>query len=75
MPHLIDRTTLDPANTGVTAVTVVAPAAWQAEIYALAALLSGPAGARAGLRRWGVDGIVVEDRGPIRASRRLHRRP
>ena len=75
MHHLIDPATLDPADTGVTAVTVIAPAAWQAEVYALAALLSGPAHARADLRRWGVDGIVVEDRGRIRASHRLRRRP
>jgi thiamine biosynthesis lipoprotein len=75
MHHLIDPTTLDPAHTGVTAVTVIAPAAWQAEVYALAALLSGPARARADLRRWGVDGIVVEDGGRIRASRRLRPRP
>jgi thiamine biosynthesis lipoprotein len=75
MHHLIDPTTLDPANTGVSAVTVIAPTAWQAEIYALAALLSGPARARAELDRWGVDGVLVEDGGRIRASRRLRRRP
>ncbi|MBW3605111.1 MAG: FAD:protein FMN transferase [Actinobacteria bacterium] len=75
MHHLIDPTTLDPANTGVTAVTVIAPAAWQAEVYALAALLSGPARACADLRRWGVDGLVVQDCGRVRASRRLRRRP
>jgi len=75
MHHLIDPTTLDPADTGVTTVTVVAPAAWQAEVYALAALLSGPRQALAELRRWGVDGLVVDDRGHVRASRRLRRRP
>lgn len=73
--HVIDPTTLDPADTGATAVTVIAPAAWQAEVYALAALLSGPTRACAELRRWGVDGLVVDDRGRVRASRRLSRRP
>lgn len=75
MHHLIDPTTLDPADTGVTAVTVIAPAAWQAEVYALAALLSGPTRAGGDLRRWGVEGLVVDDRGRVRASRRLRRRP
>jgi len=75
MHHLIDPTTLDPADTGATAVTVIASAAWQAEVYALAALLSGPVRACADLRRWGVDGLVVDDRGRVRTSRRLRRRP
>jgi thiamine biosynthesis lipoprotein len=75
MHHLIDPNTLDPADSGVTAVTVIAPAAWQAEVYALAALLSGPTRACAELRRWGVDGLVVDDRGRVHASRRLLRRP
>ncbi|HSJ46172.1 MAG TPA: FAD:protein FMN transferase [Euzebyales bacterium] len=75
MHHLIDPTTLDPADTGVSAVTVIAPAAWQAEVFALAALLSGPAQALAELRRWCVDGLVVDDRGRVRASQRLRQRP
>lgn len=74
MHHLIDPATLAPAATGATAVTVIAATAWQAEVCALAALLSGPAGAHADLRRWGVDGLVVDDRGRVHASRRLRRR-
>jgi thiamine biosynthesis lipoprotein len=74
MHHLIDPTTLEPAATGVAAATVVAPTAWQAEVYALAALLSGPTRALADLRRWAVEGIVVDDRGHVRVSRRLRRR-
>ncbi len=75
MHHLIDPATLEPADSGVTTVTVIAPAAWQAEVYALAALLAGPRRALPDLRRWGVDGLVVDDRGHVRATRRLRRRP
>jgi thiamine biosynthesis lipoprotein len=75
MHHLIDPSTLAPADTGVTTVTVIAAAAWQAEVYALAALLSGPTRACEDLRRWGVDGLVIDDRGRVRASRRLRRTP
>lgn len=73
MHHLIDPATLDPADTGVTAATVVAPAAWQAEVYALAAVMSGVTRARADLRRWGVDGLVVDCRGGVHATPRLRR--
>ena len=74
MHHVIDPSTLDPSDTGVAAVTVIAPAAWRAEVYALGALLSGPDGACADLRRWGVEGIVVDDHGRVRASRQLRNR-
>ena len=73
MHHLIDPTTLDPADTGVTAATVVAPAAWQAEVYALAAVMGGVGRARADLHRWGVDGLVVDNRGRVHATNRLRR--
>lgn len=75
MHHLIDPATLEPAETGVAAVTVVAPATWLAEVYAVAALLSGPTRAPAELRAWGVEGIVVDDRGQVETSRRLRGRP
>lgn len=72
MHHLIDPATLDPADTDVVAATVIAPAAWQAEVYSLAAVMGGVARARAGMRRWGVDGLVVDRRGQVHATERLN---
>jgi thiamine biosynthesis lipoprotein len=71
MHHLIDPATLDPADTDVIAATVVAPTAWQAEVYSLAVIMGGVARARASLRRWDVDGLVVDRRGQVHASARL----
>ena len=71
MHHLIDPATLDPADTDVVAATVIAPAAWQAEVFSVAAVMGGVARARAGLRRWGVDGLVVDRRGEVHATDRL----
>lgn len=74
MHHLIDPATLEPVDTSVRAVTVVAPAAWQAEVYALAAIVGEPAGALADLHRWDVDGLMVDHRGQVHETRRLARR-
>jgi thiamine biosynthesis lipoprotein len=71
MHHLIDPATLDPADTDVIAATVIAPTAWQAEIYSLAVIMGGVARARASLRRWDVDGLVVDRRGQVHATARL----
>jgi FAD:protein FMN transferase len=69
--HVIDPATLRPSSTGIESATVVAPAAWLAEVYALAALLGSPEDALADLRRWGVDGCIVEICGRVRATPRL----
>jgi len=57
--HLLDPATGRPAFTGVVQVTALATSALAAEIKAKAALLSGPAGARAWLEQGGV--IVFDD--------------
>ena len=69
--HVLDPVTLRPSDTGIAGATVVAPAAWLAEVYALATLLSSPGRALADLRRWGVDGCIVETCGRVRATPRL----
>lgn len=69
--HVIDPATLLPSDTGIVGATVVAPAAWLAEVYALATLLATPQGALADLRRWGVEGCVVEAGGRTRTTPRL----
>jgi thiamine biosynthesis lipoprotein len=57
--HLLDPSTGRPAFTGIVQVTALAASAALAEIYAKAAILSGPAGARAWLPDGGV--IVFDD--------------
>jgi thiamine biosynthesis lipoprotein len=57
--HLLDPRTGRPAYTGVVQATALAPTAAEAETLAKAALLSGPAGARAWLRHGGL--IVFDD--------------
>ncbi len=57
--HLLDPASGRPAFTGVVQATALAPSALLAEIYAKAALLSGPHGAREWLPHGGV--IVLED--------------
>lgn len=75
MHHLIDPATGQPARTGVSAATVIAPSAWQAEVCALAAVITQPAHALADLRRWGVHGLVVDDEGLVSASSSLQPAP
>jgi thiamine biosynthesis lipoprotein len=57
--HLLDPSTGKPAFTGVVQVTALAPSALLAEIYAKAALLSGPRAAPKWLAHGGV--IVLDD--------------
>lgn len=57
--HLLDPSTGEPAFTGVVQATALAPSALSAEIYAKAAVLSGPRGAPAWLPHGGV--IVLDD--------------
>ena len=59
--HLLDPATGEPAWTGLVSVTALAPSALEAETRSKAALLSGPAGARAWLEPHG--GIAVHDDG------------
>jgi thiamine biosynthesis lipoprotein len=61
--HLLDPSTGAPAWTGVLSATALAPTALEAEARAKAALLAGPAGARALLRRHG--GVVVAEDGAV----------
>src|SRR5262249_28803880 len=58
--HLLDPATGRPAFTGVVQVTALAPTALMAEVYAKAAILSGPQGARAWLPH---GGVIVHDDG------------
>jgi thiamine biosynthesis lipoprotein len=57
--HLLDPSTGEPAFTGVVQVTALAPSALMAEIYAKAAILSGPLAAPGWLQHGGV--IVLDD--------------
>jgi thiamine biosynthesis lipoprotein len=57
--HLLDPSTGRPAFTGVVQATALAPTSLEAEIYAKAALLSGPDEGRAWLRHGGV--LVFDD--------------
>ena len=57
--HLLDPATGRPAFTGVVQATALAPTALEAEVLAKAAVLSGPAGARAWLPHGGV--VVLDD--------------
>lgn len=57
--HLIDPGTGEPAHTGIVQATALAPSALLAEVYAKAALLSGPAAAPGRLPHGGA--LVYED--------------
>ena len=61
--HLIDPSTGAPAWTGLISATAVAGSALEAETLSKAALLSGPAGAREVLSRYG--GVIVFDNGDV----------
>jgi thiamine biosynthesis lipoprotein len=63
--HLLDPSTGAPAWSGVVSATALAPTATEAEALAKAAVLSGPAGAHALLRRHG--GVVVNEDGSVDA--------
>jgi thiamine biosynthesis lipoprotein len=76
--HLLDPATGRPAFTGIVQATALAPSALMAEIYAKAALLSGPSAAEGWLAR---GGLLVFDDGshrviePPRRESHLSRRP
>jgi thiamine biosynthesis lipoprotein len=57
--HLLDPATGEPAFTGIVQATAVAPTGIEAELRAKAAVLSGPAGARAWLADGGL--LVFDD--------------
>jgi thiamine biosynthesis lipoprotein len=61
--HLIDPSTGTPAWTGLVGATALAPSALEADVLAKAAVLSGPARARALLRAHG--GILFHDDGGV----------
>jgi hypothetical protein len=58
--HLLDPATGRPAFTGLVQVTALAPSALMAEVYAKAAILSGPHGAPAWLPH---GGVIMRDDG------------
>ena len=60
--HLLDPRSGVPAFTGIAQVTAIAPSGVLAEVYAKAALLSGPAGAAAWLPH---GGAIVDDGGSV----------
>jgi thiamine biosynthesis lipoprotein len=60
--HILDPSTGEPAFTGIVQATALAPSALLAEIYAKAALLSGPERAAEQLPH---GGIVIRDRGEV----------
>lgn len=61
--HLLDPSTGEPAWTGLTGATALAPTALEAETLSKAALLSGPRAARRVLRLHG--GLLVRDDGEV----------
>lgn len=61
--HLIDPATGLPADTGLSAVTVVAGEAWWAEVLAKAAFLAGPVDGLRLLSGLGVTGILFDEDG------------
>ena len=60
--HLLDPRSGEPAFTGIAQATAIAPSGVLAEVYAKAALLSGPAGAAAWLPH---GGVIVNDGGAV----------
>jgi len=68
--HLLDPATGHPANSGTRAVTVAARTCAQAEVAAKAALVLGPLGGAALLRRLGLSGLVTPTTGsPLAVGR------
>jgi len=59
--HLIDPRTGAPSESGLASVTVVAGAAWRAEVLAKAAFIAGLADGRALIEAAGATGLVVTD--------------
>ena len=65
---MVDPESGRPAETDVASVTVIAPAAWRAEVLATAALLGGAADAPRYLEGQGVQGLVVDRAGHVAAT-------
>ncbi len=63
--HLIDPATGRPAESGLTAVTVVAGSAAWGEVYAKAALIAGPTRGRALIEAAGMCALLVADDGTV----------
>jgi thiamine biosynthesis lipoprotein len=63
--HLLDPASGEPAWTGLISATALGGSALEAETLSKQALLSGPAGARAVLARYG--GVIVHDSGDVEA--------
>jgi FAD:protein FMN transferase len=66
--HLIDPATGVPSTTDLTAATVIAGEAWQAEVLAKAVLLRGSRRAFDLIDGSGAVALVVDDRGGVRGS-------
>jgi thiamine biosynthesis lipoprotein len=71
--HLIDPRTGAPAESGLVSVTVVAGAAWRAEVLAKAAFVAGLDDGRTLVERAGATGLFVTDGGDVVALDGLHR--
>jgi len=63
--HVIDPLSGGESTTDLAAVTVLAPTAWQAEVFATSALLLGSDGAVDELERHGFDGLAVTRLGDV----------
>ena len=67
--HLIDPRTRQPSDSGVLSVSVIAPTAVQADVYAKTALLLGPVDGPRFLERQGTPGLfMMEDGAPVVTS-------
>jgi thiamine biosynthesis lipoprotein len=67
--HLIDPRTRQPSESGVLSVSVIAPTAIQADVYAKTALLLGPVDGPRFLERQGTPGLfMMEEGGPVVTS-------
>ncbi|MGZ4131734.1 MAG: FAD:protein FMN transferase [Actinomycetota bacterium] len=71
--HLIDPRTGRPAACGLASATAVAAEAWQAEVAAKAAFLAEPERGISSLASLGVECLLVQDDGAVRASAGLGR--
>ena len=69
--HLIDPATGRSADTEVASITVVADAGWRAEVLATGAAIGGVDEAIGYLEGQGVDGVVVDRFGAVRATMAL----
>lgn len=63
--HVIDPVSGGESTTDLAAVTVLAPSAWQAEVFATSALLVGTRGAVDELERHGLDGMAIDRCGNV----------